>query len=99
MTQQTDGGTGRDRYRHLPDMIPRDELVSEAVATPDDRPQPPPVPPTAAPELVAATQIADGQASRSGPPLRRVSARIGLWVMGGAVGILLLVVAGLMLFG
>ncbi|KQO59733.1 hypothetical protein [Curtobacterium sp. Leaf261] len=99
MPQETDGEDGRDRYRRLPDLIPRDELVTEVVATQNDRPQPPPVPPAAAPELVAATQIADGQAARSGPPMRRVPARIGLWVMGGAVGIVLLVVAGLMLFG
>ncbi len=45
-------------YTHLPATPRAEDLVVEVPAFEDDRPQPEPEPPAAAPELVAATRFA-----------------------------------------
>jgi hypothetical protein len=54
----------RAKYGALPGDVDPADYVVEVPAIPDDRPEAPPAPPAAVPELIAATQIADGQSAR-----------------------------------
>ncbi|PCN48605.1 hypothetical protein Csp2054_05755 [Curtobacterium sp. 'Ferrero'] len=67
-------------YTHLPGAPRAEDLVVEVPAFEDDRPQPEPEPPAAAPELVAATRFA--QTSHEAPTIRRTQIRAGLWIAG-----------------
>lgn len=49
-----------EQYKHLPPLVDPSSLVIEIPAFEDDRPAPEPAAPAAAPELVAATQMAQG---------------------------------------
>lgn len=65
----TSDDTGRDaaararaeRYGHLPEQADPATFVVEIPAIPDATPQPVAPAPAAAPELIAATQLADGR--------------------------------------
>ncbi len=85
------GGPRRadERYRHLPDRARPEDLVVEVPAFEDDRPQPEPEPPAAAPELVAATRFA--QTSHAVPTIRRTQTRAGLWIAGVPIAALAVV--------
>lgn len=67
-------------FARLPDRPRAEDLVVEVPAFEDDRPQPEPEPPAAAPELVAATRFA--QTSHAVPTIRRTQMRAGLWIAG-----------------
>jgi len=67
-------------FTRLPDPPRREDLVVEVPAFEDDRPQPEPAPPAAAPELVAATEFA--RSSHSAPTIRRTQMRAGAWIAG-----------------
>lgn len=76
-------------FSRLPDR-PRDEdLVVEVPAFEDDRPQPEPEPPAAAPELVAATRFA--QSTHAAPTIRRTQFRAGLWIAGVPIAALVVI--------
>jgi len=81
-------GAGR-RFAHLPDRARAEDLVVEVPAFEDDRPQPEPEPPAAAPELVAATRFA--QTSHAVPTIRRTQTRAGLWIAGVPIAALAVV--------
>jgi len=68
------------RFTRLPERARPEDLVVEVPAFEDDRPQPEPEPPAAAPELVAATRFA--QTSHAMPTIRRTQTRAGLWIAG-----------------
>lgn len=53
-----------ERFGRLPDAPSPESFVVEIPAIPDDRPQAAPPAPAAAPELIAAKQIADARAER-----------------------------------
>jgi hypothetical protein len=78
-----------NRFSHLPDPVDPSRLVVEVPASPDDRPAPEPAPPAAAPELVAATQVAQG----SGAPrtMRSSQWTAGLLIAGVPIGVLVVV--------
>lgn len=76
-------------YSRLPEPVDPATLSIEVPAFEDDRPQPEPLPPAAAPELVAATQIAQGSAGRSVPQtIHRTQIPAGLLIAGVPLGIL-----------
>jgi hypothetical protein len=54
----------RAKYGALPSGVDPADYVVEVPAIPDDRPEAAPPAPAAAPELIAATQVADGQSAR-----------------------------------
>jgi hypothetical protein len=76
-------------YRKLPGAPRAEDFVVEVPAFEDDRPQPEPLPPAAAPELVAATQFA--QSSHAVPTIRRTQLRAGLWIAGVPIAALLVI--------
>ncbi len=98
MTQR-DGaqGPGAQRYGHLPERARPEDLVVEVPAFEDDRPQPEPEPPAAAPELVAATRFA--QASHAVPTIRRTQLRAGLWIAGVPIAALAVIAVVQVLLG
>ncbi|WP_439689126.1 hypothetical protein ACRQ4C_14280 [Curtobacterium sp. SP.BCp] len=75
-----------DDYTRLPESPRHEDLVVEVPAFEDDRPQPEPEPPAAAPELVAATRFA--QTSHAAPTIRRTQVRAGLWIAGVPIVVL-----------
>jgi len=76
-------------YSRLPEPVDPATLSIEVPAFEDDRPQPEPLPPAAAPELVAATQIAQGSSGRSVPQtIHRTQIPAGLLIAGVPLGIL-----------
>lgn len=75
-----------DDYTRLPESPRPEDLVVEVPAFEDDRPQPEPEPPAAAPELVAATRFA--QTSHAAPTIRRTQVRAGLWIAGVPIVVL-----------
>lgn len=77
------------QYKHLPAPIDQSTLFVEVPAFEDDRPAPAPAPPAAAPELVAATQIAE--ASGGTRIIRRTQVRAGLMIAGVPIGALLVI--------
>lgn len=81
----------RSQYEHLPSRIDQSALVVEVPAFEDDRPAPAPAPPAAAPELVAATQIAE--ASGGMRTIRRTQVRAALMIAGVPIGVLLVIAA------
>ncbi|MBT2503869.1 hypothetical protein [Curtobacterium sp. ISL-83] len=80
---------GNERYKRLPPVVDPDALVVEVPAFEDDRPAPEPVPPAAAPELVAATQIAQG--SGGVRTIRRTQISAALVIAGIPIGVLAVV--------
>jgi hypothetical protein len=72
-----------ERYGRLPGTPAPDDWSVDVPSFADDRPAPPPTPPAAAPELGAATSVADG----SGGPrtIPRPGLRAGLFIIGGAL--------------
>ena len=74
------GDEGRSRFTRLPRPVRPSETVVEVPAHEDDRPQTPPEPPAAAPELVAATRIAQSTGGRR--TIRRTQVRAGLAIAG-----------------
>ncbi|WJY01749.1 hypothetical protein [Curtobacterium sp. 458] len=78
-----------DDYTRLPESPRPEDLVVEVPAFEDDRPQPEPEPPAAAPELVAATRFA--QTSHAAPTIRRTQVRAGLWIAGVPIVVLALI--------
>ncbi len=76
-------------YTHLPATPRAEDLVVEVPAFEDDRPQPEPEPPAAAPELVAATRFA--QTSHAAPTIRRTQLRAGVWIAGVPIAALVVV--------
>jgi hypothetical protein len=83
------------RFARLPEPPRAEDLVVEVPAFEDDREDPPPVPPAAAPELVAATQIA--QASHR-VTIRRTQIPTGLVLVGVPVAIMAVIAAVQILF-
>jgi hypothetical protein len=79
-----DGAARRERYGHLPDPVRPDDYAVDVPVFQDDRPAPV-HPPAGAPELVAATQIADGTVRPQS--IRRPARRAGLIVMAIGLGI------------
>lgn len=73
-------------YGELPGRPDPSELVVEVPAFDDDRPQPEPAPPAAAPELVAATEFA--RSSHAPPTIRRTQVRAGMWIAGVPIAVL-----------
>jgi hypothetical protein len=87
-----------NRFEQLPDRPRPDDLVIEVPAFEDDRPQPEPAPPAAAPELVAATEFA--RASHAPPTIRRTQMRAGVWIAGVPIAALVVIaVAQVLLAG
>lgn len=78
-----------NRFGQLPDRPRPDDLVVEVPAFEDDRPQPEPAPPAAAPELVAATEFA--RASHAPPTIRRTQMRAGVWIAGVPIAALVVI--------
>jgi hypothetical protein len=78
-----------ERFDQLPEQPRPDDLVVEVPAFEDDRPQPEPAPPAAAPELVAATEFA--RASHAPPTIRRTQMRAGVWIAGVPIAALVVV--------
>lgn len=78
-----------NRFGELPERPRPDDLVVEVPAFEDDRPQPEPAPPAAAPELVAATEFA--RASHAPPTIRRTQMRAGVWIAGVPIAVLVVV--------
>ncbi|KTR04122.1 hypothetical protein [Curtobacterium luteum] len=76
-------------YSRLPQSPRSEDLVVEVPAFEDDRPQPEPEPPAAAPELVAATRFA--QTSHAAPTIRRTQLRAGLWIAGVPIAVLVVI--------
>uniref|UniRef100_A0A942YD36 Uncharacterized protein n=1 Tax=Neobacillus citreus TaxID=2833578 RepID=A0A942YD36_9BACI len=76
-------------YTRLPSAPRVEDLVVEVPAFEDDRPQPEPEPPAAAPELVAATRFA--QTSHATPTIRRTQMRAAAWIAGVPIGALAVV--------
>ncbi|WP_423923565.1 hypothetical protein ACPEEZ_05410 [Frigoribacterium sp. 2-23] len=68
------------RYRRLPSEVDPSQYVVEIPSFVDDRPEAAAPPPAAAPELVAATQLAEGYGGRR--TIRRTQVRTGLWLAG-----------------
>ncbi|PZE77664.1 hypothetical protein DEI92_01235 [Curtobacterium sp. MCBD17_034] len=85
------------RFAHLPPAVDPAEVVIEIPAFEDDRPAPPPVPPAAAPELVAATQVA--QASGGRRTIHRTQVRAGLLIAGVPIAGVVVVALLEILFG
>ncbi|QCR44342.1 hypothetical protein C1N91_13275 [Curtobacterium sp. SGAir0471] len=81
--------TTGQRFARLPERARTEDLVVEVPAFEDDRPQPEPEPPAAAPELVAATRFA--QTSHATPTIRRTQTRAGLWIAGVPIAALAVV--------
>jgi len=84
---------GRDNehpdYSRLPEPVDPSTLSIEVPAFEDDRPQPEPLPPAGSPELVAATQIAQGSGGYSLPQtIHRTQIPVGLLIAGVPLGIL-----------
>jgi len=76
-------------YSHLPEPVDPSTLSIEVPAFEDDRPQPEPLPPAGSPELVAATQIAQGNGSDAVPQtIHRTQIPVGLLIAGVPLGIL-----------
>lgn len=76
-------------FTRLPEPVDPTTLSIEVPAFEDDRPQPEPIPPAGAPELVAATQIAQGNGGSSVPrTIRRTQIPAGLLIAGVPLGIL-----------
>ena len=73
-------------YDELPGRPDPSDLVVEVPAFEDDRPQPEPAPPAAAPELVAATEFA--RSSHTAPTIRRTQMRAGAWIAGVPIAVL-----------
>jgi hypothetical protein len=88
-----DRAPGRDRFRHLPDPVRSDDLVAEVPVDAHVPDVTVPFPPAGAPEVGAATSIADAH-DALGTRIRRTPARVGLVVVGVPLG-LALVAAGL----
>jgi hypothetical protein len=76
-------------YDKLPGRPDPTDLVVEVPAFEDDRPQPEPAPPAAAPELVAATEFA--RSSHAPPTIRRTQMRAGAWIAGVPIAALVVV--------
>ncbi|MEK6311098.1 MAG: hypothetical protein V4737_02805 [Curtobacterium sp.] len=76
-------------FTRLPRRARAEDLVVEVPAFEDDRPQPEPEPPAAAPELVAATRFA--QTSHTAPTIRRTQMRAGMWIAGVPIVVLALI--------
>lgn len=76
-------------YDKLPGRPDPADLVVEVPAFEDDRPQPEPTPPAAAPELVAATEFA--VSSHAPPTIRRTQMRTGAWIAGVPIAALVVV--------
>ncbi|MFJ7289310.1 hypothetical protein ACQXVK_14730 [Curtobacterium sp. AB451] len=76
-------------FARLPDRPRADDLVVEVPAFEDDRPQPEPAPPAAAPELVAATEFA--RSSHAPATIRRTQVRAGAWIAGVPIAVLAVV--------
>ncbi|MCE0459269.1 hypothetical protein [Curtobacterium flaccumfaciens] len=76
-------------YDKLPGRPDPTDLVVEVPAFEDDRPQPEPAPPAAAPELVAATEFA--RSSHAPPTIRRTQMRAGAWIAGVPIAALVIV--------
>jgi hypothetical protein len=83
------GGPVTNTYDKLPGRPDPADLVVEVPAFEDDRPQPEPAPPAAAPELVAATEFA--RSSNAPSTIRRTQMRAGAWIAGVPIGALVLV--------
>lgn len=78
-------GSEHPDYSHLPEPVDPSTLSIEIPAFEDDRPQPEPLPPAASPELVAATQVAQGGgASRT----HRTQLRAALFIGVGSLGLI-----------
>jgi len=76
-------------YSHLPEPVNPATLSIEVPAFEDDRPQPEPLPPAGSPELVAATQFAQGNGSDAIPQtIHRTQIPAGLLIAGVPLGIL-----------
>jgi hypothetical protein len=78
-----------NRFEQLPDRPRPGDLMVEVPAFEDDRPQPEPAPPAAAPELVAATEFA--RASHAPPTIRRTQMRAGVWIAGVPIAALVVI--------
>ncbi|SDQ60490.1 hypothetical protein SAMN02800687_2065 [Curtobacterium sp. UNCCL20] len=76
-------------FAHLPGRPAPEDLVVEVPTFEDDRPQPEPAPPAAAPELVAATEFA--RSSHAAPTIRRTQIRAGAWIAGVPIAVLAVV--------
>ncbi|TDN43709.1 hypothetical protein EDF64_107137 [Curtobacterium flaccumfaciens] len=76
-------------FARLPGRPRPEDLVVEVPAFEDDRPQPEPAPPVAAPELVAATEFA--RSSHTPPTIRRTQMRAGAWIAGVPIAVLAIV--------
>lgn len=76
-------------FARLPGRPRPEDLVVEVPAFEDDRPQPEPAPPAAAPELVAATEFA--RSSHTPPTIRRPQMRAGAWIAGVPIAVLAIV--------
>lgn len=86
----------QEPYRRLPPRIDPRSFIIEVPSFEDDRPEPPPVPPAASPQLVAATQISAGQ---DGPhTIRRTQVRAALVIAGIPIaGIIVVAIAQIVL--
>lgn len=83
-------------YDKLPGRPDPADLVVEVPAFEDDRPAPPPIPPAAAPELVAATEFARGA---GGPrTIRRTQIPAALLIAGVPIGIVVVIATVQVLF-
>lgn len=76
-------------YERLPGRPRPEDLVVEIPAFEDDRPQPEPAPPAAAPELVAATEFA--RSAHAAPTIRRTQMRAGMWIAGVPIAALVVI--------
>jgi hypothetical protein len=91
-----DERTERNRYTQLPPTVDPAAFVVEVPAFEDDRPAPPPIPPAAAPELVAATEFARGV---GGPrTIRRTQIPAALVIAGVPIGIVAVIAVVQVLF-
>lgn len=81
--------TNANDFARLPEPPRAEDLVIEVPAFEDDRPQPEPAPPAAAPELVAATEFA--RSSHAPPTIRRTQIRAGAWIAGVPIAVLAVV--------
>jgi hypothetical protein len=88
--------TARNQYTQLPPIVQPTDFVVEVPAFEDDRPAPPPIPPAAAPELVAATEFARGA---GGPrTIRRTQIPAALLIAGVPIGAVVVIAAVQILF-
>jgi hypothetical protein len=91
-----DDRIGRNQYTQLPPSVAPTDFVVEVPAFEDDRPAPPPIPPAAAPELVAATEFARGA---GGPrTIRRTQIPAALLIAGVPIGAVVVIAAVQILF-